>query len=91
MLNVLYLYTVPNLQLKSFTLRQDVTCQKCDVDYFQMTYTLYQGTRLGLALKEALEEMEVIPTRRLVLVGMQRMVIVIRPAGYPVYLILCIR
>ncbi len=23
-----------------------------------MTYTLYQGTRLGLALKEALEEME---------------------------------
>ena len=27
--------------------------------YFQMTYTLYQGTRLGLALKEALEEMEV--------------------------------
>jgi hypothetical protein len=25
-----------------------------------MTYTLYQGTRLGIALKEALEEMEVI-------------------------------
>ena len=24
-----------------------------------MSYTLYQGTRIGLALKEALEEMEV--------------------------------
>jgi hypothetical protein len=51
---------------KIFLLKADVRYSYCctlffmESNYFQMTYTLYQGTRLGIALKEALEEMEVI-------------------------------